>query len=126
MSQNAETKIQNRALLAVGCRADVLATRLQSGVFRSYDDPERIVKVGDPGIADTMVFVATVITPDMVGKTIAIPAAAEIKTATGRQSKSQKEWQAAFEGRGGIYRVIRTPEEMVAYVEDVKAGRAFR
>lgn len=126
MAQNGETKIQNRSLLAVGMRPDCMAMRLQSGVFRAMNDPDRIVKVGAPGLADTMVFVRTVITADMVGKTIAVPLAAEIKTETGRQSKDQQAWQKSFEARGGVYRVIRRPEDMTDAVEEIQSGRAFR
>lgn len=126
MAQNGETKIQNSALLAVGLDPDVLAMRMQSGVFRAMNDPDRIVKVGSPGLADTMVFVRTVITPEMVGKTIAIPLAAEIKTKDGQQSKDQRSWQRAFEARGGIYRIVRKPEDMTNAVEEIRTGRAFR
>jgi hypothetical protein len=123
MAQNGETKIQNSALLAVGQRSDVLAMRLQSGVFRAYDDPDKIVRIGQPGLPDTMMLVATQITPEMVGKTIAVAVAAEIKTARGRQSEAQRNWQAAFEARGGVYRLIRSPDEMVALADEVQRGK---
>ena len=126
MAQNGETKIQNRALLAVGMRPDCLAMRMQSGVFRAMNDPDRIVKVGSPGVADTLVMVKTVITEDMVGKTVAVPLAAEIKTKDGQQSQAQRDWQRSFEARGGVYRVVRTPEEMTAAVAEVQSGKAFR
>jgi hypothetical protein len=126
MAQNGETKIQNRALLEVGLRPDCMAIRMQSGVFRAMNDPDRIVKVGTPGVSDTMVFVSTVITPDMVGKTVAIPLAAEVKTDKGQQSQAQRDWQRSFEARGGIYRVIRKPGDMTTAVEEIKDGRAFR
>jgi len=122
MAQNGETKIQNAALLAVGQRPDVLAMRLQSGVFRAYDDPDKIVRIGQPGLPDTMMLVATQITPDMIGKTIAVAVAAEIKTAKGRQSEAQRNWQAAFEARGGVYRLVRSPDEMVALADEVQRG----
>ena len=122
MAQNGETKVQNAALLAVGQRPDVLAMRLQSGVFRAYDDPDKIVRIGQPGLPDTMMLVATQITPDMIGKTIAVAVAAEIKTAKGRQSEAQRNWQAAFEARGGIYRLIRSPGEMAALADEVQRG----
>lgn len=126
MAQNGETKIQNRALLAVGMRPDCLAMRMQSGVFRAMNDPDRIVKVGSPGVADTLVMVKVTITPDMIGKTVAVPLAAEIKTKDGQQSQAQRDWQRSFEARGGVYRVVRTPEEMTAVVAEVQSGQAFR
>lgn len=122
MAQNRETRIQNASLIAVGQRPDVLAMRLHSGVFRAYDDPTKMVRVGQPGLPDTMLLVATEITPDMIGKTVAVAVAAEIKTAKGRQSDAQARWQAAFEARGGIYALIRSPDEMTALVDRVQHG----
>lgn len=122
MAQNPETRIQNSALLAVGQRQDVMAMRLQSGVFRSYDDPDKIVRVGQPGLADTMMIVAVQITPEMVGKTVGVAVAAEIKTAKGRQSAAQRAWQTAFEARGGQYRLVRSPDEMLDVVDGVQRG----
>ena len=122
MAQNGETKIQNSALLAVGQRSDVLAMRLHSGVFRAYDSPDKIVRVGQPGLPDTMMLVAVEIKPEMVGKTIAVAVAAEIKTAKGRQSEPQKRWQQAFQRRGGVYRLVRGPDEMLAAVDKVQRG----
>lgn len=122
MAQNGETKIQNTALLAVGQRPDVLAMRMQSGVFRSYDDPDKIIRVGQPGLADTMMIVAVTIDESMIGKTVGLAVAAEIKTARGRQSDAQRNWQRAFEARGGVYRLVRTPEQMVDLVAMVQRG----
>lgn len=123
MPKNAETNVQNSALLAVGQLPDVLAMRLHSGCFRAYDDPSKIVRVGQPGLPDTMMLVAVTIDHSMVGKTVAVAAAAEIKTQTGRQSDKQAAWQAAFQKRGGIYRLIRSAAEMLQLVDDVKHGR---
>ena len=124
MTQNRETReAQNPALLAVGARPDVLIWRQQSGVFRSYDDPQRVVRVGVPGLADSLAVVAVTVTPDMVGKTIGVAVAPEFKTAKGRQSEAQRLWQRAFEARGGIYRLVRSAADMLQLVQDVQRGR---
>jgi hypothetical protein len=115
-----EKNIQNASLLAIGSDPDVLAMRLQSGVFRSMDDPSRIVKVGTPGVSDSIAIVRVVITPDMVGKTVAVCAAAEFKTLEGKQRDAQVKWQAAFEKRGGKYRLIRSVEEMNGFINAIK------
>lgn len=123
MSQNPETRqAQNPALLAVGARPDVLIWRQQSGVFRAYDDPTRIVRVGVPGMSDAGAIVAVTITPDMVGKTIGVAVQPEFKTATGKQRDKQQLWQAAVEKRGGIYQLVRSAEQMVSLVEKVQRG----
>lgn len=100
--------------------------RQQSGLFRAYDRPEQIVRVGVPGMADSMGVVAVTITPEWIGRTVGLAVAAEFKTDTGRQSDAQKLWQAAFEARGGVYRVVRSAEEMTQLIEDVRDGRNLR
>jgi hypothetical protein len=123
MAQQRETRtVQNPALLAVGARPDVMIWRQQSGVFRSYDNPQSVVRVGQPGMADSLAVVAVTITPEMVGRTVGVAVAAEYKTDTGRQSEAQRNWQRAFQQRGGIYRVVRSAAEMVGLVEGVKRG----
>ena len=101
----------------------MLVWRQQSGLFRAYDNPENIVRIGVPGLADSMAVVAVTITPDMVGKTIGVAVAPEFKTTSGRQSEAQKLWQAAFEKRGGVYRLVRSAADMTELVEDVQSGR---
>lgn len=123
MAQNPETRLsQNPALLAVGSRPDVLIWRQQSGVFRSYDDPSRIVRVGVPGMADAGAIVAVKITPDMVGKTVGVAVQPEFKTARGTQRDKQANWQAAVEQRGGVYALVRSDADMVKLVERVQRG----
>lgn len=117
-----EKNIQNASLLAIGSDPDVLAMRLQSGVFRSMDDPSRIVKVGTPGVSDSIAIVKVVITPDMVGKTVAICAAAEFKTLKGKQREAQVKWEQAFQKRGGRYRLIRSPQQMKEFIDEVKTN----
>jgi hypothetical protein len=127
MAQSREVReAQNPSLLAVGMRPDVLVWRQQVGVFRAMDNPDRIVKVGVPGMADSGMVVAVVVTPEMVGKTIGVMVQPEYKTAKGRQREAQKDWQAAVEKRGGIYRLVRSAEEMTQLVADVQNGSAFK
>lgn len=123
MAKNRETRtVQNPALLAVGARPDVLIWRQQSGLFRQFETPHNPVRVGTPGMADSMAIVSVEITPEMVGKRIGVAVAAEFKTGTGRQSEAQRHWQSAFEQRGGIYRLIRSAEDMQALVDKVQRG----
>lgn len=43
----------------------------------------------------------------------------ELKTATGRQSNKQKEWQSFIEGQGFTYVVIRSLEEFKEFVGEL-------
>lgn len=119
-----EINIQNECLLAVGMRHDVLPMRLQSGLFRSLND-NRIIRVGQKGVADSMLIVAVEITADMIGSMVPVAVAAEFKTKKGKQSEDQKSWQSAFEKRGGIYRLIRSAGEIETLVRQVKSGSLF-
>ncbi len=124
MSQNRETRtVQNPALLAVGQRHDVLVWRQQCGLFRQFEPPHTPVYVGTPGMADAGMVVAVTVTPDMVGKTIGIAVQPEFKTARGQASQRQRDWRQAFEARGGIYRLVRSADDMRQLVEDVQNGR---
>lgn len=117
MPRNAETNIQNSIIISIGQRADVLCWRNQTGAFRSMDNPQRVVHVGDKGSPDILSVVAVTITPEMVGKTVGVAVGIEVKTATGKQSEQQQKWQKAFEKRGGIYQVCRTPAEAIALMD---------
>ena len=70
-----------------------------------------------------MLVVAVTIDASMVGKTVGVAVAAEVKTDTGRQSTAQRRWQKAFQRRGGVYRLVRSAADMLGLVRDVKAGR---
>ena len=122
--KNAETRLtQNPALLAVGARPDVLVWRQQSGLMRAYDNPDRIIRVGLPGMSDAGMIVAVTITPDMVGKTVGVACQPEFKTAKGAQAVKQKNWQQAVEQRGGVYQLVRSAADMLALVDRVQHGR---
>lgn len=45
--------------------------------------------------------------------------AIELKTETGRQSKSQKKWQKIIESEGGQYHIVRSLEEFQELIREV-------
>lgn len=122
---NPETNIQNSCLLATGDHPDVLCWRQQSGVFRTMDG-DRVVSVGQPGMADLGMIVPVLITAEMVGKTIGVAVQPEVKTRTGRQASDQQTWQAAVARSGGVYRLLRSANDMQQLIADVRAGKALR
>lgn len=123
MAKNAETNTQAEILLALS-QAGALVWRNQVGVFRAMDDPQRVVKVGVPGMADIIGVVPVKITADMVGKTIGVAMAVEVKTATGQQRQKQKLWQLAAERRGAIYRIARSPDQAIQQLASLSADIA--
>ena len=58
-----------------------------------------------PGSSDYVGWDETVITPDMVGKTVAVFTSIEIKTENDKLSDKQRRWNAAVRRSGGIAEV---------------------
>lgn len=124
MAKSREVRtVQNPALLAASALPGVLVFRQMSGVFRSMSDPDRVVRVGLPGMADAGAIVRVLITPDMVGKTVGVALQTEFKTATGRQADDQRTWAEAVRRAGGIYELVRSADQMTELVERVRSGR---
>ncbi len=86
--RNHETNIMNRIMLAMS-KKGWLVWRNQVGLFKTMDGT-RTIPIGIKGSSDLMAIKPTVITPEMVGQTLAVFVAVEVKTATGRQSEPQK------------------------------------
>lgn len=87
-----------------------LVWRNQVGLFKTLDG--RTVNIGIKGSSDLMAVKPTVITPEMVGQTLAVFVAVEVKTATGRQSEPQKKWQKAVEKLGVKYILARSESDI--------------
>lgn len=107
--KNKETNIMNKIMLAMS-KKGFMVWRNNVGVFKTIDG--RTVNIGVKGSADLMAVKPTVITPDMVGQTLAVFVAVEVKTATGRQSEPQKKWQAAVEKLGVEYILARSEQDI--------------
>lgn len=107
--RNPETNIMNKIMLAMS-KKGYLIWRNQVGLFKTLDG--RTVNIGIKGSSDLMAIKPTVITPDMVGQTLAVFVAVEVKTATGRQSEPQKKWQKAVEKLGVKYILARSENDI--------------
>ena len=107
--RNPETNIMNKIMLAMS-KKGYLIWRNQVGLFKTLDG--RTVNIGIKGSSDLMAVKPTVITPEMVGQTLAVFVAVEVKTATGRQSEPQKKWQKAVEKLGVKYILARSEDDI--------------
>jgi|SRR5579862_2122339 len=58
------------------------------------------------------------ITPEMVGKTVAVFTGIEVKTPDGRRSPEQKNFVAQVEKHGGFACFATSPTDASAYIED--------
>ena len=57
---------------------------------------------------------SVVVTPEMVGRRVAVFTSIEVKTPTGKQSPEQRTWLAQVKSAGGIAGVARSPAAALA------------
>jgi len=72
----------------------------------------RPFKSGVPGMSDLIGWTPIEITPEMVGKTVAIYTAVETKTARGRASANQVNFIGAVNKSGGMAGIARTDADL--------------
>lgn len=125
---NSESVLVKKIMLALSsCGARVLRNNVGNGflgklvavlpngdaVLRDW----RRVQFGlAPGSSDLIGWHPVVITPDMVGRTVAVFCAVEAKTAKGRTRENQTAFLNAVSAAGGIGVLARSPEEAVNQV----------
>lgn len=81
---------------------------------------------GDPvvGASDLIGFTEVVVTPDMVGSTVAVLTCFEVKRQKGGAvRKVQREFGEKIESRGGIFAIVRSAEEAISAVRNFKGVR---
>lgn len=104
-----EQAIQQRIRLAVSRGA----TRLwRNNTGRLRDERGQLVSFGlCPGSADLIGYRSVVVTPDMVGQTLAVFAAVEVKAARGRPTPEQTAFLEHVTAAGGIAGIARSVED---------------
>lgn len=115
---NAETTLQQQIRLAVGTRLDARLFRNQVG---SLPDPRtgRLVTFGlARGSADLIGWRSVLITPEMVGRRLAVFTSIEVKTATGKLRPEQQAWLGVVRGAGGLAGVARSVEDALQIIEN--------
>lgn len=104
-----EQAIQQRIRLACS-RGRVRLWRNNTGRLR--DERGQLVTFGlCPGSADLIGYRSVTITPDMVGATVAVFAAVEVKTASGRPTPEQTAFLAHVTAAGGLAGIARSVED---------------
>lgn len=114
---NAETDLQQRIRLALGTRSDLRLFRNQVG---QLPDPRtgRMVQFGlARGSADLIGWRTITITPDMVGRQVAVFTSIEVKTERGRIRPEQQAWLGCVQSAGGIGGVARSVADALTIVE---------
>lgn len=118
-----EQSIQNSILIAMG-QAGAYGLRVNSGSFwggeiLSYKDNMLLLKnptkvQGAPaGTSDIVGCKPTLITPQMVGKTIGVFVAIEVKKPTKNAEEHQENYLMMMRSRGAITGVAKSPEDVV-------------
>lgn len=80
-----------------------------------------VIKFGlCPGSSDLIGWTTIEITPEMIGRRIAVFTAIEVKSATGRASDKQKKFIKRIHDCGGIAGVARSLDDAVNVVDEFK------
>lgn len=110
-----EAAIQQHIRLALS-KAGSVMHRNNVGAYR--DDTGRVIRygVGHPGGSDLIGWTPVLITPDMVGSTLAVFTAIEVKTSTGRPTEQQLNFIAQVLRAGGLAGVARSPHDALEIV----------
>ena len=78
----------------------------------------RILHAGlQKGSADLIGWFPVTIGPEHVGQTLAVFVSAEVKTATGRIRKDQRNWMERVNAAGGLGLLVRSGEELIKKVK---------
>jgi hypothetical protein len=125
-----ETTILQRIRLALGRVPGLRAFRNNCGqawmgkvIKRTADmiviQNPRPVQFGlHPGSADLIGWRSVTITPDMVGKRLAVFTSVEVKTPAGKLRPDQANWQAQVEEAGGIAIVARSEADALVPLQN--------
>ena len=108
-----ETNIQNQIIAAIGSRPDCRLFRNHVG--RVQDKYDRWHTFGlCVGSGDLIGWKAITVTPEHVGKTLAVFLSIEVKTSTGKIRPEQVRWQKVVQQHGGIAMIARSVAEAEA------------
>lgn len=114
-----ETHLQQEIRLALGTRPDLRLYRNNCG---SLPDPRtgRLVTFGlARGSADLVGWRTVTVTPDMVGRRLAVFCSIEVKTPTGRLRPEQQAWLGVVAGAGGVAGVARSVSDAEALLSNL-------
>lgn len=107
---SAEAAIQQQIRLALS-RAGSVMHRNNVGAYR--DDTGRVIRygVGHPGGSDLIGWTPVLITQDMVGTTVGVFTAIEVKAPRGRPTEAQVNFLKQVQLGGGIAGIARSTDE---------------
>jgi hypothetical protein len=108
-----EQAIQNKIRIAFGARPDLKLFRNNTGAYK--DKNGQFIRFGlCVGSSDLIGLRSVVVTPDMVGKRVALFAALEIKTEKGRPTADQTRFLHVVSEMGGLAGIARNEGDAAA------------
>lgn len=105
-----EQNIQRLIMLSTANNGSVIF-RNNCGAYTTPDGYRVKYGVGNPGGSDLIGITPIVITDDMVGRTMGIFTAIEVKTKTGKPSPNQLNFIDVIKNNGGIAGVCRSSDD---------------
>lgn len=112
-----ESNIQNAIRLALS-DAGVLSFRNNVGAYKTDDGRFIRYGVGESGGSDLICCAPVVVTAEMVGKTIGVFTAVEVKTKTGKPSEKQIKFIEAIKRAGGFAGVARSASDALEIIKN--------
>jgi hypothetical protein len=111
-----ESNIQAQIRLALSGAGAVM---FRNNVGQTTTVDGRVIRYGvcNPGGADLIGWKPIVVTENMVGQTLAVFCAVEVKRPGGKVSESQQRFLEAVKRSGGIAGVARSPAEALKVIE---------
>ncbi len=80
------------------------------------------IPIGVVGMSDTGGWTPVIITPQMVGRTLAVSTWCEVKTETGKPTEEQINFISQVNKSGGIGFIARSPEEALLHIQSFRNG----
>ncbi len=117
-----ETEILHAVMIRLS-NAGVKIFRNNQGVA-VYPDGSRVrYGIANPGGSDLIGWVPVIITPEMVGQTVAVFVAAEVKTPRGRANPRQRRFLDAVAAAGGFAAVLRSEDDAAKLAKEASRDR---
>lgn len=112
-----ESNIQRLIMLATS-EAGSTMFRNNIGAYTTPDGYRVKYGVGNPGGADLIGITPVTITPDMVGRTVGVFTAIEVKTKTGKPTAQQLNFRRVILENGGIAGITRSADDALALIKN--------
>ncbi len=115
-----ETDIVHAIMLALSQQGVVVFKNVRGSFKPLYGDQNRVISAGllCDGSSDLIGYTKVTVTPDMIGDTLAVFTAIEVKTPTGRPTEAQLNFVARVKERGGFAGISRSVEDALKIVAE--------